>query len=226
VTVANPTFEQTLETLRRQVLIGKSYLDLAKGLLNADPAILRQVAPTFFGLTVDGSLELAQMAIARVYDKTKGAVTIRGMLYDAAKRLGSFHNATEQEARDVVFRASLSVMAIQPILDAIRHRRNKWLAHIDPQTVASPTIVAAKANLTVPDLDKAFSETEALIVELFSRHQGVYGPLEFIGADDYEAALNWIRSAKCLFFENYEKEFGHPLDDTRPRDCSNNLLKI
>ena len=60
-----PTLNQTLEALRRQVLVGKSYFNLAKGLLKADPYLL-QTAPTFFGLTVDGSLELAQMAVARL----------------------------------------------------------------------------------------------------------------------------------------------------------------
>ncbi len=42
---------------------------MAKGLLESDPVLL-QTAPTFFGLTIDGSVELAQMAIARLYDKT------------------------------------------------------------------------------------------------------------------------------------------------------------
>ena len=223
--VPNPTFIQTLQSLRRQTLIGKSYLNLAKGLLKADPALLQQVSPTFFGLTVDGSLELAQMAIARLYDKSRGSVTIRSMLDDATGELAVFRNATEAQARDIVFRACQRVIGIQPVLDVIRHRRNKWLAHTDPQTVANPTAVAAKALLTIPDLDSAFTATEAVIVELFSRHQGEYGPLEFIGADDYEGALNWIRSAKCTFFENYEKEFGRALDGPRPKDCSHNLLK-
>ena len=97
---------------------------------------------------------------------------------------------------------------------------------MDPGTIADPAALAARANLTMPDLEKAFSETEKTVVELFSRHQGVFGELEFIGGDDYEMALNWIRSAKCTFIENYEREFGHPLQGPRPRDCSNNLLKM
>ncbi len=43
--------------------------------------------------------------------------------------------------------------------------------------------------------------------------------LQFIGGDDYEAALNWIRIAKCAFIENYEKEFGK-WTGPRPKDCS------
>lgn len=78
----------------------------------------------------------------------------------------------------------------------------------------------------MPDLEKAFRETEGIIVELFSRHQGVYGPLDFIGGDDYKMMLDWVRSAKCTFIENYEKEFRKSWTDERPRDCSNNLLKM
>jgi hypothetical protein len=214
--LAKPTLKQTLEALRRQVLVGKGYLDVAMGLLKADLYLL-QTAPTFFGLTIDGSLELAQMAVARVYDKTKGAVTIRTMLSDAAHQLPTFQNATPREALDLIEKSEQRIAAIEPILKAIRRRRNEWLAHLDPSTVANPGALAARAKLTMPDLEKAFSETEKIVVELFARHQGVFGELVFVGGDDYEGALNWIRSAKCTFIENYEKEFGHPLQGPHPR---------
>lgn len=220
-----PTLKQTLEALRRQVLVGKSYFNLARGLLKADPYLL-QTAPTFFALTIDGSLELAQMTVARLYNRTKGAVTIRTMLRDAAEQLSTFQNATPKEAEEVVLKSAHRVIHVQPILDAIRKRRNEWLAHLDPETVANPAALAARANLTLPDLNKAFSETEGIVVEVFARHQGVFGELEFISGDDYKGALDWIRSAKCTFIENYEKEFGHPFEGPRPRDCTNNLLKM
>jgi hypothetical protein len=214
-----------MEALRRQVLVGKAYLNLAKGLLEADPDVL-QTSPTFFGLTIDGSLELAQMAVARLYDKTKGSVTIRTMMHDAAEQLSTFQNATPKDAADVLLKSAERVIAIQPILDSIRKRRNEWLAHLDPSTVANPSALAAKAKLTMPDLEKAFRETEAIVVDLFSRHQGVFGELDFIGGDDYKSALNWIRSAKCTFIENYEREFKEPYTGPRPKDCSDNLLKM
>ena len=223
--MAKPTLKQTLEALRRQVLVGKSYFNLARGLLKADSYLL-QTAPTFFGLTIDGSLELAQMAVARLYDKTQGAVTIRTMLYDAAQQLSTFQNATPKEAEEAILKSAQRVIVLQPILDAIRRRRNKWLAHIDPATVANPATVAARATLTMPDLESAFRETEGIVVDLFARHQGVFGELEFIGGDDYQMALDWIRSAKCTFIENYEKEFHRRWTDARPKDCSNNLLKM
>ena len=90
--MGKPTLKQILDALKSQVLRGRSYLNLAKGLLKADPVIL-QTGPTFFGLTTDGSLELAQVAIARLYNKTSRAVTVQKMLDKAAQGITSFKRA-------------------------------------------------------------------------------------------------------------------------------------
>lgn len=39
--MSKPTLKQILDALKRQVLVGKSYLNVAKGLLAADPFILQ-----------------------------------------------------------------------------------------------------------------------------------------------------------------------------------------
>ena len=219
-----PTLNQTLEALRRQVLVGKSYLNLARGLLESDPYLL-QTAPTFFGLTIDGSLELAQMAVARLTIKPEG-LSRSGLCCMMPHNNSLRFKMRRQRKPAKQYKNPERVAAIESILSAIRKRRNEWLAHLDPETVANPAALGAKAKVTIPDLERAFSETEGIVVELFARHQGVFGELEFIGGDDYKTALDWIRSAKCTFIENYEKEFGHPLAGPRPKDCSNNLLKM
>jgi hypothetical protein len=223
--VAKPTFNQILDVLKRQVLVGKSYLDLAKGLLKADQAIL-DTAPTFFGLTIDGSLELAQMAVARLYDRTKGTVTVKTMLFQAANERDTFQRGDQQQVTEALLKSVHRVIALQPIVDAIRERRNKWLAHLDSATVRDPAALAANAKLTVPDLERAFKETEEILIELSCLYEGTFGDLRFLGGDDYEIALDWIRSAKCTFIENYEKEFHLPWSGPRPKDCSRNLLHM
>ena len=47
--MGKPTFKQILDALKGQVLAGKSYLGVAKGLLSTDPTLL-DGARTFFGL--------------------------------------------------------------------------------------------------------------------------------------------------------------------------------
>lgn len=220
--LAQPTLKQTLDALKRQVLNGKSYLKIADGLAKADPVIF-QGATTFFYMTIDGSLELSQIAAARLYDRSKDSVTVEAMLYAAASQAGTFQYGNLRQVENAILKSVQRVIAIQPIVDAIRRRRDKWLAHLDPETVRDPAALTAKAKLTIPDLGRVFKETEEIVLEVCSLHEGVIGELRYLGGDDYKSALEWIRKAKCIFIERYEKEFGAgSWNGPRPKDCSRN----
>ena len=218
--MAKPTFKQVLDALKRQVLVGKSYLGIAKGLLNTDPVLL-DGARTFFGLTIDGSFELAQMAIARLYDRTRGAVTIPLMLGRAADEISSFQRGDREQIVEAIKKAQDTVTGLESVLASIHVRRNEWLAHLDPRTVANLAALAARAKLDIPDLDHAFKETEEIVLEMSSLYEGVIGDLHFLGDDDYKSALNWIRKAKCAYIEGFEREHGPgSWKEPRPQDCS------
>jgi hypothetical protein len=151
------TFEQVLTAVEQQILIGKTYLAIAKGLLATESDVFG-AAPTFFGLVSDGSLELAQMAIAKLYDRGEKAVTVKAMLSLAARQPGAFQKGDLQQVNAAILKSAQRVIAIQPIVDAIRKRRDKWLAHLDASTVRSPAALMASANLTIEDLERAFEE--------------------------------------------------------------------
>lgn len=214
-----PTLKQILVALEKQVLVGRTYLDTARGLLKADPVLL-QASPTFFGLTIDGSLELSQMAVARLYDVTKGTMTVPKLLRRAEMEAGSFQRGTPQEVRQTIADSDKAVAELEPVLAAIRDRRNAWLAHLDPQTIRDPQALEARAKVTMPDLEKLFKETEHILLAMSSLYDGTSGELKYIGWDDYEVALNWIRLAKCAHIEQYEKEFQVKWDGPRPKNCS------
>ncbi len=215
-----PTLKQILGALEKQVLVGRTYLDTATGLLKADPVLLH-VSPTFFGLTIDGSLELSQMAVARLYDETRRTITVPKMLRRAEMEAGSFQRGTPQEVRQAIADSDKAVDALEPVLAAIRERRNGWLAHLDPQTIRDPKALEARAKLTMPDLERVFKETERILLKLSSLYDGtISSELKYIGWDDYEVALNWIRLAKCAHIEKYEREFDTKWDGPRPKDCS------
>lgn len=224
--IALPTLKQVLDALKNQVLVGKSYLELAKGLLGADP-VITQVSPTFFGLSIDGSLELAQMAIARLYDRTGKSVTVQRLLTRARMEVSSFQRGEKQEVTEAIAKHNQTVMELEPVLQAIRTRRNEWLAHLDPKAIANPKAVAEKAKLTLPDLDRAFEQTEHILIDLSSLYEGTIGELKFIDGDDYKTALNWIRKAKCAAIERYEAQWGPgSWTGPRPKDCSRDPLDL
>jgi hypothetical protein len=101
-------------------------------------------------------------------------------------------------------------------------RRNGWLAHLDPNTIADPNALATRAKLTFPDLERGFKDTEEIVLKMSSLYEGTIGELKYIGGDDYEVALYWIRRAKCAFIEKYEHEVKKKWDGPRPKDCSRN----
>jgi hypothetical protein len=218
--LGKPTLKQILHALNGQVLIGKSYLNVAKGLLRADPVIL-DGSRTFFGLMTDGSIELAQMAVAKLYDRTRGAVTVPAMLAQATREMGSFQRGSRQEIIRAIKNGEKTVGGLESVLDSIHKRRNEWLAHLDPRTVSDPAALAVKAKLSIPDLDRALRETEKILRGLSSLYEGVIGELRFLGGDDYTFALNWIRKAKCAYIDGFEREHGQgSWTGPRPKDCS------
>jgi len=217
--VTAPTLKQILLALEKQVLVGRTYLDTAKGLLKTDPVLL-QTAPTFFGLTIDGSLELAQMAIARLYDTTKNTMSLPRMLKRVEQQAGTFENANSQDVRSAIAECEKALVGLRAVIESIEERRNGWLAHLDPSTIADPEALSARAKLTIPDLERAFAETERILLKLSSLYDGTIGELKYIGGDDYEVALDWIRRAKCAHIERYEQEFKVRWEGPRPNDCS------
>src|SRR5262249_2725423 len=138
----------------------------------------------------------AQMALARLYDRTSGAVTVPKMLDKAALELSSFRRGTKAEVRRAISDSKRTVVALEPVLASIRKRQNEWLAHLDPRTVADPKALAVRAKLTIPELEQSFEKTEEMLVKLSSLYDGTVGELKFIGGDDYETALDWIRRGK------------------------------
>src|SRR6185437_9510687 len=110
--MGKPTIKQILDAQKHQVLVGKAYLNLAQGLLKADPAIL-QGAETFFGLTINGSLELVQMTVARLYDKTRGAVTVPVMLAQARGQTGRFQRGTPREVQTAIAKFEKTIRGLE-----------------------------------------------------------------------------------------------------------------
>ena len=69
-------------------------------------------------------------------------------------------------------------------------------------------------------LERGFKDTEEIVLKMSSLYEGTIGELKYIGGDDYEVALDWIRRTKCAFIEKYEHEFKQKWDGPRPKDCS------
>lgn len=213
---SKPTIGQILARLRHEVLFGRAYLTIAKGLAEADPVVL-QASQTFFGLTLQASLQMSQMLAAKLYDKTKGSVTIRLLLNEALSKAGTFKHGTASQVCAAVKGASLRVAGLDSILASVEVRRNQAIAHLDPRSVADPAGLAVRAKLTFADLEKVFSETGRILNEISVLWDDTSAVMELIGSDDFKSALELIADAKHAQVDRWESEFKEPCPFRRPR---------
>lgn len=211
--VLEPTLNQIFGALEHQILFGKTHLAISKGLTKAEPKVYG-VAPTFFGLTEVGGIHLAQITIARLYDRTPKTVTVFAMLCRAFEERADFSCGDEAVVTEAILDCLQRVIGLQSIRVSIRTNRNKWLGHLDAATVRDPQALAKKVGLTIVDLDRAFEETEAILNKITRLFDGSHGPIRFLGGDDYEGVFEHIRLSQDVekkeLDATFEAEFGHP----------------
>jgi hypothetical protein len=215
--MSKPSIDQILANLINEVILGRAYLTIANGLRESDPVVLKS-SPTFFGLTIEASLQMSQMYAAKLYDQTKGAVTVESLLERAKLGAATFKNGTPDDVSLVVASATSRIAGLQDIIRSIQKRRHEALAHLDPRTVIDSVGLATRAKLTISDLRKVFDETSAVLNDVMRLWQDTYAHMEFIGSDDYETSLELIAEAKHAQVDKWEKQFpDKPCDFPRPR---------
>jgi hypothetical protein len=215
-----PTVSEILQALKHEVVFGKAYLSIAKGLGKADPVVLG-VARTFFGLTIEASLYMAQMFVAKLYDTTSGAITVWSLLKESKSEANNFKYGTTQEVSTAVQASETRLDGLATILKSIKDRRNQSLAHLDPRTVKDPAGLASRANLTFEELERVFEETGAILNEFSLLWESVTSSMELVDDEDYTGALSRIAEAKHIEADKYEAEFKEACPFPRPKTPRN-----
>ncbi len=90
MTELKPSLEQIMNGLIGEVRVGKAVLRIAIGLNYADPDAWA-VAPVFFGPSRHANLEVAQMYMAKLYDKlTRRRLPLQSELCSTSQRSNRF----------------------------------------------------------------------------------------------------------------------------------------
>lgn len=200
----------------QEVVIGKAHLRIWEGLskaLSKTPQ-LAKVAKTFFGLTLQAHIEQAILHAARLYDSNKEAVTVRSLLTLAEKKAGQFQDTRPDEVRQIISGARQQLGAVEPLLDAVQTRRNKLLAHLDPQAIFDPSKVAEGSETTIKNMEKLFDTAGSVLNNISGSYRGSTSVLDLLDTSDFENMLRVIKRGKRAQFEEYEKEFGPLPGDT------------
>jgi hypothetical protein len=187
-----PDFREMLTWLMTEVIFGRAHFTIVLGLLRADGAVLG-TAPRFFALTLDAHANLAVMAASRIFDRHPDSISIHTVMAAALRDAVPMDDQTQKnEIRKTVAEAKVSVESFRPILNAIRVRRNKSMAHSAAETLIDPDAYIKDGFLEFRELDGLFDATNLII----DRLAGVYGlntaPLRLPDANDYEKVLELI----------------------------------
>jgi hypothetical protein len=214
-----PPLDAIISSLLQQLAYGKAHLRIAKGLAESDPVVLN-AAKTFFAMTIDSHVYMAQMHAARLHDDQNRAVTVSTLLDRAEKEAGTAKVGTASEVRSAIKEARTSLAAHAASLKALDTRRNTWLAHNDPRTLTDPVMMAEAAKLSFTELDRIFNETGKLVNEfsrLFRDITAIFDHL--IDQDDYHTVIEFVSKVKCEQVQQYEEEFKVAAPFPRPKGC-------
>ena len=134
-----------------------------------------------------------QITIARLYDTHNQSTTIRTLITTCKNNIALFQNQVEVNTALSNFENSLQNEPFQSLLDVIRHRRNKYIAHNDPDYFfhSDPKDLAVQDNKSyaLPHLWSLINDTGALLEVLWHN----------LSTDDISLKCQYNRDLADLF---------------------------
>jgi hypothetical protein len=181
-----------LAALMTEVIYGKAHFSLTRSLKGAHPAIVR-ISPVFFGLTVGAHADSTVLHAARIFDRRPGSVSIHALLEFGLKHAGTFKQASASEVRRVITESKRAVAELQPIVDAIRTRRNETLAHMDPRAFIDWDRHVTEGKVSYRQIEGLFSKIEGILNQLSELYDAPPRiSLDPIGVDDVDRILEIV----------------------------------
>jgi len=124
--------DRILERLTREWLNGSVHYDFWRRLnsLAKDEPDLVAVAPEFFESTSYAHIDAAVVRLNRLFDTSKGAVSVYELIKYAHKHPEAFREGSPAEVSDAVREAEKAISESKDLLDRFRRQRNGYFAHI------------------------------------------------------------------------------------------------
>lgn len=176
-------FRGQFEKVRAQAILGRAHLQLWKDLgkrLNSVPSktLIALIAPAFFGMMLEAHLNTSVLCAAKIFDRHRDSLNVRTILARAAAEKGSVPASAAKMLADNPRDAGARLPGIESVLEAIKTRRDKILAHLDRDLVAKPEEVVKKSQLTVDELENVFSVAERILNGVSAPYWGFAGVFE------------------------------------------------
>jgi len=149
-------FEMRLFVLTRQVSYARLHLKYARELAKAasDRPHVLEYAETFFALTYRAHLESAYGNAARLFDPTRGPVTIRSIVRMADQKAGKFQSVTAGDVREKINLWESQIASIEPLLSKLQDLRNGLMAHLDGNVILNEQKMSRTIGVTFDEIER------------------------------------------------------------------------
>jgi hypothetical protein len=153
---------KALHELFEVAISGAAHLAAAKSVAQAAEShpVIMNASPAFFRLTTHAHLECAQMSAARLFDKEHN-VGIPWLLKQARNRREEFSSRTDSEFDEAIESAERACTA--KALVPLKHRRDRWLTHLDKKTIRDPKQFEIDAKMTCSELEDLFDSARDIL---------------------------------------------------------------
>jgi hypothetical protein len=180
--------------------------------------------PAFWGFTFNALREVTLLYLARLYDKTLDSLNLESFLLTVKSCPEYFsEDAFRQRRQDSAHLESLvsvkrtvdlstleaeiaSVSDKDPLVKRLRRFRNKYVAHLNPETVRVP-MLASQAELTFNDVDVLLKRAARIVFDYNALYSGCILSAEVIGADDYKGLLVTVKNDLDAYTAAQDEEY-------------------
>jgi hypothetical protein len=200
---------KVFDALSWNLTVADSFLRVHKGLLlEVRVHTIALVAPTFFRMTLAAMYDTAFLTLARIFDLKPGTVRLLHFLDLAEKTAGMFEHATPEEVRAIVKECKSKIESAQPLLEPLRARRNKMLAHLDKRFVLNPQDVDKEIVTTDSEWEELVTTAADVLNKIRVAFDGLMFSGELLDWEDYTNLVHVLREGKKKQISDYETEFG------------------
>jgi len=178
-----------------ELIDARAHVSISKSLRRAQRSGVVKIAPSFFNLTLGAHRDAATMCINKVFDQSRGSGSIY-MLFSAAEaQAGTFKCATGAQVRAAITEYRSELQRLAPVLGAIRTRRHKTMAHIDPETITKPEDYVRESTVSFRQMDEVLGLAAAILGTFGRFYSGKSAPLDNPALNDSERLFEFISNA-------------------------------
>lgn len=137
-------------------------------------------------------------------------------------RSSKFPHATETEVLSCRAESETTISNLEPLIRALRSRRNNFLAHLSPTHAFEPHQLRQATEITLPQIKEVLHKGGMIVNQFLQMWNKSVNQLSTFGSDDYKKILSSVSKQLCAEIKAHEAEFRtyDPSRLPRPRDCS------